>query len=291
MEKMTYNPITGKLDMTGEADVTGEDILYTSETPTTVEVGGIPKGTNFDAAPLKDIINQMLHKPVAPALALSPGGTVHRERGTTWSGTIRATPTKGTGALTAISISRDGKVVAEEENPTGPLSFDDSTSSATSYTAKVTASDGLSAGANMNIAFHTPVFWGLMPPGRFADLEIPAELYAGGTVPKAEDLFGPKVMGEGFGFTKVVPTAAAGAAHTVTANYPPFTNRRIAIATAGTATSLIDPNKFDYSKNLQSETVSALLADGTTKETFRIYYIDPSSQPDVFACVWSLKAK
>ena len=109
--KITYD---SKGLVTAGADLTADDIpyldaskiTYTNLTPTTIEVGGIKKGTTFDNTSLADIIGNLFYPYVKftfSSITLSSGTTF--EYGTTVDVSyVKLNYTKGSKELTNVSI-------------------------------------------------------------------------------------------------------------------------------------------------------------------------------------------
>lgn len=248
--KLDINPITGKLDMTGEQSSNDSSVLYSSDVPTTEAVGGVPKGATFDNVPITKVIDQILHKPVAPTVTLAPSFPAGAyEVGSVLANSIVAKVTCGSSNIKKVEFYAGSKLTATDTTSAvsgGNVSFACSTSQSVTYKVVVTDVGGLTASATVAYSFLRPVYWGLSS-------SVPSSIT---------------------GLTLVVPSAKSG---DFTAKYSAFDNKRIVFATPGAMTKALNPSLFDITKSFSLKVVKVLCRDGQNVN-YNVYYTEPSSQ-------------
>lgn len=69
-DKYKYNPLTGKMDIVGSAGGAIDNITYTNTNPVQEPIGGIVAGETFVDVPLKQMLDKIIYKQVAPAVQM-----------------------------------------------------------------------------------------------------------------------------------------------------------------------------------------------------------------------------
>ncbi len=155
-----FNPITGELDLVGDAGST----LYTPDGPTDFTVGGIPAGTDLGTTPvpISDILNRELYQ-LAPTISLStsPLGGLREEGDDLASVILNATTVKYANDITSVTFFKNASLIHTQASPIaggGLESYTDGTgvTGATDYTAKV--SDGVFPTVTSNTVSFTFAF-------------------------------------------------------------------------------------------------------------------------------------
>lgn len=248
--KLDINPITGKLDIVGNQNSGDSSVLYSSDVPTTEAVGGVPKGSTFDNVPITKVIDQILHKAVAPTVTLAPAYAAGAyEIGNVLSNSIVAKVTCGSSDIKKVEFYVGTKLTATDTTSAvkgGAVTFSCSTNQSVTYKVVVTDASGLTASASASYTFLRPVYWGLSS-------SVPDSIA---------------------GLTRAVPTAKSG---DFTAKHSAFDNKRIVFATPGAMTKALNPSLFDITKSFSLKVVTVTCRDGQ-KVNYNVYYTDLSSQ-------------
>lgn len=246
--KFDFNPLTGKLDLCGSGSEATDAALYTSTTPTTEAHGGIPAGATFDRVPVTQVIDRILHKPIAPTVTLAAAkyAAGYYETGQTLSDTLTATLTAGTSSITKVELYAAGKLVQTNSTPTSnKVTFATTTTANTKYKVVVCDEGGLSSSsAELSYTFLRPLYWGL-----------PSQ------VPQSVSGLSKKIAASG----------------TVTIPYPAFDTKRLVFATTGVMTKALNPSLFDITKSFNKTTLQVECLDGAMV-TYNVYCSDLNSQ-------------
>lgn len=161
-----------------------DDILYKNQTPSTVAVGGIPKGFVAPESGVQavEMINKMLHAYVAPSVTatMTPknGGVV--EVGTTEQVTaVTVNITPGSAAITKIEIIDGSEVIGSLASGIKagannvPLTKPLTVTANKQLSAKVTDSDNKTVTAKTGaFTFVSPYYYGAIAAGATATEEI-----------------------------------------------------------------------------------------------------------------------
>lgn len=246
--KLDINPITGKFDITADSSIESA-ATYTSTVPTTEAHGGIEKGTIFEDVPVSVVLDQILHKPVAPTLTISPlvkAGVY--ELGASFENRLSAVVKLGSAQLSKVELYVGSTLTATNKTTPGggSITFTETTNATTTYKVVATDTNGLTASASLSYTFLRPVYYGLLA-------DVPTSV---------DDL------------TLAVPSAKSG---TFTASYAAFDSKRLVFATPGTMSKALNPSLFDITASFSKTTLSVKCRDGQTV-SYNVYYSEPSSQ-------------
>lgn len=88
-----------------------EDVIYSSQIPSTVSVGGIDKGFVSNGIKLKDMMFNLLHPYVAPTVNMTSTMSGTNEIGATVSGTIRITANAQSQNITKVELLKNNSVI------------------------------------------------------------------------------------------------------------------------------------------------------------------------------------
>ncbi len=213
---------------------------YTNATPTTAELGGIPKGTTFKDKPLSEIVEMLLY-PIS--VSLSTGTARTFEKGTTLTASLTVEVKAGSKAITSVGLYNGETSLKALEAKEGTQSASISITAATTVTAK--------AGDGTNTATSDEVTFTAVDP-----------FYAGvvATAPTTGDAV--KALSK-----KVEAKGEKKIAHTTTASagrycfcYP---------KAHGALKTVLDGNGFDNTSDYDVSTVSVTTAAGETVD----YYV------------------
>ena len=144
------------LALSGEDD---EGILYSSDKPTTVEIGGIPLGYTNSGISIVKLIDDMLHPYKKPSISLSinPNTTLF-ELGSVASFIANVFVNKGSNDISEIVLMKDSTVLATSKNN---ISYKLSNiSSDTTIKSYVNDKTNIVNSNNINIKFINPIYIG-----------------------------------------------------------------------------------------------------------------------------------
>lgn len=254
----TKGQINAMLDgTTGESGV--HTHVYKSDVPSTVAVGGLPKGYIApEGVDIGVLIDEMLHPYVPPAISLfgQPEVYVH-ERGTTISPiTVVSRAIRGLEPITTMTMYKEGQVIKSQ-------SFD--------YDYKgeyeVTYED---MNVNYNTNYRSSVTDGkttVQSATRYYDFVYP--LYIG-------DMAGHITEPTEVNVKNMDKKVVKASTQTVTYN---IVDRRMCICVppGWVIRNIIDPNNFDITPSFRQSTVQLSCLDGTTQE-YRVYLSEPTTQ-------------
>lgn len=153
-----------------------ESVNYTSNTPSTVAVGGIAKGTSFVSTPVVEIIDQLLHPYVAfsASISTSPVNGGVYEVGTTQSITSATVNiTLGSASITSITLYNGSTVLGTKTSGIGTSNIFTGlsvaiTSSSTNKNLKATIVDSTGQSktvASSTLTFVNPYYYGVINSG------------------------------------------------------------------------------------------------------------------------------
>lgn len=230
---------------------------YSSDIPSTVEVGGIEKGFTTEGMTVEEILFKLLHKYVAPGISLtsSPNGGTYEIGSSVASAKLTATGRREADKIQRIRFYKNNTVVETIENTsnTGNVTAQYTESNITANaTFKADVYDGRSTISSGNITFNfvRPMYIG--------------SLDAGITAPTSDQI---KTM------TKKI-VAKSNQTNTYTVD-----NKRFCMACppGWTLKQILDPNAFDITGSFAKMTVPVECLDGTT-QNYTVYLSAPTSQ-------------
>lgn len=233
------------------------DHKYVSDTPATVEVGGIEKGFTTEGMTLEEIVFRLLHKYVAPGISFSSnlnGGTY--EIGSTVS-TVKLTATgkREADKIERIRFFKNNMVVEEITNTSNAgnvtVEYDDSNITAnTTYMADVYDGKTNITSETVRFDFVHPMYIGSL------DADVSA--------PTSDQI---KTMTK-----RVVGKSNQEFTYTVD-------NKRFCIACppGWTLKQILDTNAFDITGSFASMTIPVQCLDGSTQQ-YNVYLSAPTSQ-------------
>ena len=234
------------------------DVVYKSNEPSTVQVGGIPIGyvTGDDGISVLDFIDAMLHPYQAPTISLSatPNTTLYEIGHSISDLSITAKGTKKSNDLTEIAILKNGSIV-KNNNFNPPIS-----SNATLYHTESNVKSDINFSAyvydgktkvnsnTFSINFINPIYIGYVDNGNPNENEI-------------------KSMTK-----RIVKPSNQSYNYTVT-------NKRLCIAVPSNwdIKSIIDPNNFDITSSFNKISIGINCLDYTIR-TYKVYVSEPTSQ-------------
>lgn len=223
------------------------DLVYQSNEPSTVEIGGLPLGyTSSEGISLSDLVYKMLHPYKLPSInfSMSPNTTLYELGATVSTVTLTTTTTKGSDDIKTIAITKNGTVL---KSASTDLTVTE-TNIKTNTTFQAYVSDGTNTiySGSKSINFVNPIYIGNLT--NITSSEIKA-------------------------MTKKVVTRGS-QSHTFN-----ITNKRMCIAVPSewVLKSIIDPNGFDITSSFSKTTISILCLDGTSR-SYTIHYSETTSQ-------------
>ena len=230
------------LALSGEDDV---DVLYSSDRPTTVEIGGIPLGYTNSGISIVKLIDDMLHPYKKPSISLSinPSTTLF-ELGSVASFTANVSVNKGSNDISEIVLMKDSVVLAtSKDNISHKLS---SISSDTTIKSYVNDKTNIVNSNNINIKFINPIYIGSTSSIAASDI-------------KAMEKRVVNVSNQIFEYT--------------------VTNKRMCIAVPSewVLKNIVDNNGFDITPSFTRTIVNLYCLDNTLR-AYTIYYSEPTSQ-------------
>lgn len=231
---------------------------YASDVPSTVDLGGIPKGFTSDGLKVEEMLFKLLHPYVKPTINYScnPNGGTYEIGTSVPSITINATGIRQSDIIQNVKIYKNNAVVVtQEHNKEGNCAAtyaDTNISEKTTYKADVYDGTNTVTSATTTFNFVRPAFVGALASDKTLD-----------TI-NSDDING---------LTKKV-MSPANIVNTFTLN----TQRMcLALPTGWTVKSIMDPNGFDITKSFASGTLKVTCADGN-EVSYTVYVADPSTQ-------------
>lgn len=230
------------LALSGEDDV---DVLYSSDKPTTVEIGGIPLGYTNSGISIVKLIDDMLHPYKKPSISLSINpSTTFFELGSAVSFTANVTVNKGSDDISEIVLMKDSTVlVTSKDNISYEVSNILSDTTIKSY---VNDKTNIVNSNNINIKFINPIYIGSTSSIGASDI-------------KAMEKRVVNVSNQIFEYT--------------------VTNKRmcIAVPSGWVLKNIVDKNGFDITPSFTKTTVNLYCLDNTLR-AYTVYYSEPTSQ-------------
>ena len=221
--------------------------VYQSSVPSTVEVGGIPKGfTATDGVSVNDLLYQMLHPSQAPTvtLSISPNVTLYELGTSVPSISLTATAVKGSNTIQTVAITRDGSVLSK--GSTTLTTTATKVRSATVFGAYI--SDGTSTvySEEIRVNFVNPIYVGVL-----------------------DNITATAIQG----LTKRVVEVGT---QSYTFN---MDSKRmcIAVPSGWALSSIVDQNGFVITNSFTVTSVNISCLDGVTR-AYQVYYSDITSQ-------------
>ena len=230
------------LALSGEDD---EDVLYSSDKPTTVEIGGIPLGYTNSGISIVKLIDDMLHPYKKPSISLSINpSTTFFELGSVASFTANVSVNKGSNDISEIVLMKDSTVLAtSKDNISHKLSNISSDITIKSY---VNDKTNIVNSNNINIKFINPIYIGSTSSIGASDI-------------KAMEKRVVNVGNQIFEYT--------------------VTNKRMCIAVPSewVLKNIVDNNGFDITSSFTRTIVNLYCLDNTLR-AYTVYYSEPTSQ-------------
>ena len=230
------------LALSGEDD---EGVLYSSDKPTTVEIGGIPLGYTNSGISIVKLIDDMLHPYKKPSISLSVNpSTTFFELGSVASFTANVSVNKGSNDISEIVLMKDSTVLATSKNN---ISYKLSNiSSDTTIKSYVNDKTNIVNSNNINIKFINPIYIGSTSSIGASDI-------------KAMEKRVVNVGNQIFEYT--------------------VTNKRMCIAVPSewVLKNIVDNNGFDVTPSFTRTIVNLYCLDNTLR-AYTVYYSEPTSQ-------------
>ena len=230
------------LALSGEDD---EGVLYSSDKPTTIEIGGIPLGYTNSGISIVKLIDDMLHPYKKPSISLSINpSTTFFELGSVASFTANVSVNKGSNDISEIVLMKDSTVLATSKNN---ISYKLSNiSSNTTIKSYVNDKTNIVNSNNINIKFINPIYIGSTSSIGASDI-------------KAMEKRVVNVGNQIFEYT--------------------VTNKRMCIAVPSewVLKNIIDNNGFDVTSSFTRTIVNLYCLDNTLR-AYTVYYSEPTSQ-------------
>lgn len=259
-DKYKYNALTGKLDITNK----GNDGKYTSDVPTEEALGGIAAGETFDNVPIVDVIDRLLHKPLAPIVSLSAnikGGSF--ELGSVLYVNFTINVTRKTNDIAKVSLyngSTATNQISDKVEKGGSFTIEREIKEAATYKATATDTAGMNGTSSaISYAFRNPIYYGLVD----------------GIPDNVKELI------------KAIPSANKGE---LTTPYAAFDRKRFCFALYGSVSTVLNPSAFKIQDSLLHKTIQVKCADGVTRD-YTLYYSEVNSQQADYPCKWNYNLK
>lgn len=230
------------LALSGEDD---EGVLYSSDKPTTIEIGGIPLGYTNSGISIVKLIDDMLHPYKKPSISLSINpSTTFFELGSVASFTANVSVNKGSNDISEIVLMKDSTVLTTSKNN---ISYKLSNiSSDTTIKSYVNDKTNIVNSNNINIKFINPIYIGSTSSIGASDI-------------KAMEKRVVNVGNQIFEYT--------------------VTNKRMCIAVPSewVLKNIVDNNGFDITPSFTRTVVNLYCLDNTLR-AYTVYYSEPTSQ-------------
>lgn len=230
------------LALSGEDD---EGVLYSSDKPTTIEIGGIPLGYTNSGISIVKLIDDMLHPYKKPSISLSINpSTTFFELGSVASFTANVSVNKGSNDISEIVLMKDSAVLATSKNN---ISYKLSNiSSDTTIKSYVNDKTNIVNSNNINIKFINPIYIGSTSSIGASDIKAMKKRVV-------------NVGNQIFEYT--------------------VTNKRMCIAVPSewVLKNIVDNNGFDITPSFTRTIVNLYCLDNTLR-AYTVYYSEPTSQ-------------
>lgn len=240
------NNIENGIEMAINKEIEMPEVIYTSNKPSTVAIGGIPLGYTSNGISIVELLDNMLHPYKEPVISLSasPNTTLY-ELGNTIS-TLRLTVsvTQGSDDITKVALLKDGTTIATS---TSNISNTQSNiKSDTTYSSYVTDGTKQINSNSISIKFINPIYIGSLSDISATNIKAMTK--------------------------KIVNPSSQSYTYNIT-------NKRmcIAIPSNWSLKTIIDPNSFDITQSFTETTANIYCLDGMTR-TYTIYYSGLTSQ-------------
>ncbi len=260
--KLEMNPITGRLDISGmSASEVAQALTYTTTEPVSATVGGVSEGETFDSVPLVEVVDKILHKPLAPVVSLSaqPKGGSY-EKGAVLTVELTAVATRKTSDIAMLSyiINTEAESVSSDVSKGGTFKHTLVVSANTTIKASVEDVQGrMATSAEIKYAFRNPIYWGLTD-------DVPTGIE---------------------GLNKIIPTTDSG---TLTADYGAYDSKRFVMAVCGSVGDVLNPSGYKIQNSLRNNQVEVECLDGQTHQ-YTIYYSEVNTQGTAYPVRWNYK--
>lgn len=223
------------------------DLTYTSDRPSTVEIGGLPKGYTSDGISLVQLIDDMLHPYASPSISLSmsPSTTLYELGYVVSSIKLTTKTTVGSEKISKTTLLKGSTIISESTN--GDITLDvkninsNTTFKASVYDGKKTVNSN-----SLSVSFVDPIYIGSL---------------SGITANNIKSMTKKVVNPSNQSFTYNI------------------NNKMMCIAFPSNwnLKNIIDPNGFDITSSFISQTINLYCLDGTNK-TYTVYYSNLTSQ-------------
>ena len=234
------------------------DVVYKSNEPSTVQVGGIPIGyvTGDDGISVIDFIDAMLHPYQEPtiSLSISPSTTLYEIGYTLNSLNVTANATKKSNKLVELAILKNNSIIRKSTfNPPVDSSqslyhTESNVSSDVSFSSYVSDDKKKINSNTVSVKFVNPIYIGSISSDSPSENEI-------------------KAMTK-----RIVQPSNQSYSYTVS-------NKRLCIAVPSnwTIKNIIDPNNFDITSSFVLKNISITCLDYTVR-SYKVYISEPTSQ-------------
>ena len=240
------NNIENGIEMALNKEVEMPNVMYVSDRPSTISVGGIPLGYTSTGISIVELLDNMLHPYKEPKISLSasPSTTLY-ELGNTIS-TLRLTVsvTRGSDNITNVALLKDGARIATS---TSNISNTQSNiRSDTIYSSYVTDGTKQIDSNSISIEFVNPIYIGSLSDINATNIKAMTK--------------------------KIVNPSNQSYTYNIT-------NKRMCIAVPSnwSLKTIIDTNGFDITQSFTETTVNIYCLDGTIR-TYKVYYSELTSQ-------------
>ena len=240
------NNIENGIEMALNKGIEEDKVIYTSDKPSTISVGGIPLGYTSSGISIVELIDNMLHPYKAPSitLSISPNTILYELGNTVSSLTISTNITQGSGSIESVNILKNNTVISS-----GTTNIESTqTNIRENVTYSATVSDGTTTvNSNViNINFINPIYIGSLSEVSASNIKAMTKRVV-------------KVSNQNYIYN--------------------ITNKRmcIAIPSGWTLKTIIDTNGFDITKSFTKSTINIYCLDGVTRP-YTVYYSEPTSQ-------------
>lgn len=249
------------------AEILAEDVAkvdhihkYQSDVPSTVELGGIPKGyvSDVNGTQVEDLLFKLLHPYVKPTInySCSPNGGTYEIGTSVASVTINATGVRQSDKIQQVRIYKDGVAVVTQQNEgTGNCTAtytDTNIMQKTVYKADVYDGTNTVTSAQTTFNFVRPAFVGALAADKSLDAIT------------SDDVNGLT--------KKVISPANIINSFTLSAQ-----RMCIALPSGWTLKNIMDPNGFDITKSFATGTVKVMCADNS-EVNYNVYVSDATDQ-------------
>ena len=239
------NNIENGIEMALNNEIEMPEVIYTSNRPSTVAIGGLPLGYTSDGISLVKLIDDMLHPYKAPSVSLSitPNNTLYELGATISSLTLKATTTQGSNDITSLVFLKNGSPLPSTSGSTLTQS---NIRTDVTYSAYVSDNINRINSNSINIKFINPIYIGSLSEVNSTNIKAMTK--------------------------KIVNVGSQSYTYTIN-------NKKMCIAfpNGWTLKNIIDPNGFNITQSFTSETVNIYCLDGISKP-YTVYSSEFTSQ-------------